>query len=139
MREIGIVTELCCDMAKVTVLRRSACGENCASCKGGCTPTMTVITAKNEAGAMCGDRVAVEISDKRALWAAVLVYILPLAALILGAAVGRVLGFGEGFSAVVGFIAMAVCFGIVRFVSEKSRAHYEVRLTKILTKSDPKG
>lgn len=70
MREAGVVISCDGTRAEVTVLRHSACGENCASCKGGCAPTKTVITAENTAGAKPGDKVLMEMSDKKALGAA---------------------------------------------------------------------
>lgn len=81
MRETGIVEEIIGKNARVRVIKKSACGENCASC-GGCVPSERTLEAKNSIGAEAGDRVILELAGERVLSAAALVYILPLAVFI---------------------------------------------------------
>ncbi len=133
MREIGIVTECGNGRAKVAVLRRSACGENCAGCSGGCTPTKSIIAARNDIGAECGDRVLLELEDRRALSAAVLVYILPLTALFAGAAAGYCAGFAEGWCALTGAALMAVCFCVLRIFNRVYARVFCVEIKQILS------
>jgi sigma-E factor negative regulatory protein RseC len=133
MREIGTVIKVNSDVADVRVMRKSACGENCASCRGGCTPTESVVKAKNEICAEEGDIVVLEISDKRALKATALTYLLPLAALIFGAAIGS--KSGDAMSALCGFAAMAVCYGILHVINKRMERFFDVRAVKIIPKS----
>lgn len=86
MEQIGIVKELRGNMAVVSVNRVSACGENCAQCKGGCTPSKAITKAENAAGAFVGDTVKVESDTGKVIFAAFMVYIVPLLCAI-GAAV----------------------------------------------------
>ena len=136
MREIGIVTECKGERAKVAVLRRSVCGENCASCRGGCTPTKSIINAQNEIGAKRGDRVLIELADNRAFSAAALVYILPLAALFAGSAAGYFAGMGEGRCALLGLAAMALCFAALHIVSRVYARFFCVQITRILSSEE---
>ena len=78
MEQIGIVKELRGNTAIVSVNRVSACGENCAQCKGGCTPSSAVTKAENAAGASVGDTVKVEADTKKVILAAFVLYIVPL-------------------------------------------------------------
>ena len=78
MEQIGIVKELRGNTALVSVNRVSACGENCAQCKGGCTPSSAVTKAENAAGASVGDTVKVEADTKKVILAAFVLYIVPL-------------------------------------------------------------
>ena len=56
MREIGIVESVENGYARVRIRRKSACGENCANCKGGCAPTEQLVSALNEADAKTGQQ-----------------------------------------------------------------------------------
>lgn len=136
MREAGIVTKCEGERARVAVLRRSACGEHCASCRGGCAPTKSVISAQNCIGARPGDRVLLELADNRALKAAVLVYILPLAALFAGAAAGYFAGMGEGMCALLGLAAMAICFAVLHAVNRACARSFCVQITRILSSAE---
>lgn len=108
MREIGFVDKSNGGYAWVRVAKKSACGENCASCKGGCTPGERTMKVKNPIGASVGDRVAVELSDKRFLLAAFLVYILPLIMFLAGFLVSGYFFSGELLQIVSG-LAVAGC------------------------------
>ncbi len=87
MEQIGIVKELRGNMAVVSVNRVSACGENCAQCKGGCTPSAAITRAENAAGASVGDTVKVESDTGKVIFAAFMLYIVPLLFAILAAIV----------------------------------------------------
>lgn len=136
MHEIGIIVEENGKYAKAAVLRRSACGENCASCKGGCTPAETVLNVKNTIGAKKGDRVMLELPDKKALGAAAIVYLLPLAALFAGSAAAYALDLGEGICALSGAAAMGICF-LIMYISIGRKSHcFEVEISKIIHHAD---
>lgn len=79
------------EMAKVQVKRASACGESCASCKGGCAPSNTYVDAINTIGAKPGDTVEIEMSTKTFLSAVAITYGLPLIMLFVGIFTGSML------------------------------------------------
>ncbi len=84
MEKIGTVVKVYHDTADVMIMRASSCGENCAMCKGACTPTRRVVGVKNTAGACVGDKVIIMLPDKNVLLAAFFVYIVPIFLMIAG-------------------------------------------------------
>lgn len=90
MRKQATVESVVDDYAVISVLRESACSGDCHKCAGcGAVKQTLQIQAKNPIGAQRGDRVYVESSTATVLWAAVLVYLLP----IIGFFVGYFLGY----------------------------------------------
>lgn len=132
MREIAVVTECVGDFCHARVKRRTTCGECCATCKGGCTLTETVITAKNVCGAMPGDNVVVEIDDKNAAAAALAAYGLPLCAFVAGAAAAYLCGGTQGQCAAAAFVMLGAGFALSRLISHKMPDKFSVCATKIL-------
>ncbi len=120
MRETGIITETEKNTAKVKILKKSACGENCASCKGGCVPTERILSVKNTAGAKCGDRVLIEMRDTRVISAAFFVYILPLFIFIAGYFLFSYLGVSEMLSAIFSLIVTGVFFVLLKIYDKKN-------------------
>ncbi len=131
VRKTGIV-KTDGETAEVAIIRETSCGENCAQCKGGCTPSETVITATNEIGAVAGDRVVIEMSDKNALFATMLAYMIPLAVLLLASGIVYASGYGEGMAALLGLGAMSVCFLAVRRISVVKAERFKVKITEVI-------
>lgn len=132
MRNIGIVTELKNDIATIKVMRSSACGENCASCKGGCSSSGTYIEAVNSIGAEVGDRVVASVSDSTALVAAFVAYIIPLCAAMVAAVVFYLIGYGEAavfLSAIFGLLAGSL---VSKYISARCSKKFSVSIVKIL-------
>ena len=69
MKQKGVV--------KSVIRRKTACGDNCASC-GACRMKFQTVTAQNPLGAASGDYVEIETDSKKVLFSAFLVYILPI-------------------------------------------------------------
>lgn len=86
MQQRATVTRLLPDgRAELTVRRKSACSGDCHQCGGcGAVEQMFCLTAENPIGARAGDRVIVESAPTVVLTAAALVYLLPLAAFLVG-------------------------------------------------------
>ena len=78
MEQIGEVVELRAGRALVRIHRSSACGENCASCEGGCKPTAAITEAINEIDAKVGDTVKIQMNSLSYMSLAFIGYILPL-------------------------------------------------------------
>lgn len=90
MKQRGTVDAVSGRIAVISVVRESACSGDCHKCAGcGAVSQTLQIRAKNPIGATKGDKVYVESSTGLVLWAAVLVYLVP----ILGFFAGYVLGF----------------------------------------------
>ena len=82
MKQLGEVISEQGGKAYLVIKRVSACGENCASCKG-CQNSTVKITAENPLGAKAGQKVIVESKSSGILFTAFLVYILPILLMFL--------------------------------------------------------
>ncbi|MDO4618844.1 MAG: SoxR reducing system RseC family protein [Clostridia bacterium] len=137
MRKAGIV-KVGGEWAKVNIVRASACGENCAMCKGGCAPSETEILAKNPMGAKSGDKVILEIPDKIGLWAVFLAYVLPLLALLVVGGILLARNAHEIIAFLAGICAMAGVFFIVRKATGDKMGKFSAEIVKILSNCDPR-
>jgi len=132
MRETGTVQSINGDFCNVIVTRKSACGENCASCKGGCKLQNQVCTAKNSIGASPGDKVLIEIDTGKVLKSAFLVYILPILVFIVVYFIcDYFLDYGQGLIALSG---MLVVFLLLFFHDKKHKTDFISHVVKILEK-----
>ena len=120
MRQIATVDEVFVHKVRVSVRRESACSGDCHKCAGCGAVTQTLqITADNPIGARKGDRVYVESSTAAVLWAAVLVYLLPIVCFLSGYAIGTAVGY-EMLVAAMAFLLgwlPAVCYN--RYVKKR--------------------
>ena len=130
MTQIGRVVSVSGHLAKIEVRRASACGENCAMCKGGCMPTKHIATAKNTANAKTGDMVRIDTSDKDVLKSAFLVYFLPILILFVCYGIAIVIFDNNSIAAIVGILGLVAGFFILRAVDKKIAPMPEI--TKIL-------
>ncbi|HYE09072.1 MAG TPA: SoxR reducing system RseC family protein [Patescibacteria group bacterium] len=113
--------------AKVEIRRVSACGESCASCKGGCAPTNTYVDAVNNIGAKIGQYVEIEMSTKIFLTAVLITYGLPLIMLFIGIFSGSAVVNGLGLTmnsdfvgTLLGFLLMALSY---IFISKQDKRY----------------
>ncbi|MBR6825363.1 MAG: SoxR reducing system RseC family protein [Oscillospiraceae bacterium] len=89
MRQRGTVEAAWDDTAIISVRRESACSGDCHKCAGCGAVTQTLqIRARNLIGARKGDKVYFESATGTVLWAAVLVYLMPILGFFLGYFVG---------------------------------------------------
>ena len=120
MRQIATVDEVFVHKVRVSVRRESACSGDCHKCAGcGAVAQTLQITADNPIGARKGDRVYVESSTATVLWAAVLVYLLPIVCFLSGYAIGTLVG-QEALIATIAFLLgwlPAVCYN--RYVKKR--------------------
>jgi sigma-E factor negative regulatory protein RseC len=97
-RERGVVIAVEGDSADVRV----AAGAACESCKGDCCRVdkdgLVVGGALNEPGARVGDEVEVVVPEGADVRAGLIVYILPVAGLLLGYLAGNLLGGAVGLN-----------------------------------------
>ncbi len=120
MEQIGVITEVKENMARVQFKRASACGENCGMC-GGCEKLNAFVDAKNEISAVVGDTVKIETDTSYVLLGAFFVYIVPV---ILGIIGYFVLGF---LGAVTGF---AIPFIIIKAINSRLEKYFRPRIIK---------
>ena len=135
MEKIGLVKSLEGDEAIVEIRRVSACGENCASCKGGCAPTTVYARAKNKVNASVGQFVKLHSENKQVMRAAFLAYMIPLFSLILGVVIGLWLSkyFGyesqqELIGAGVGFVFLASSYVFLNLKEKKLKESKDMEI-----------
>ena len=92
MEKLGTVKEVRGEDMIVSVVRDSACGENCAACGLCGNGREMTVTLKNTKGFKKGDRVRLLSDDKKVMKSSAIGYLSLTALLIGGGAVGGVLG-----------------------------------------------
>lgn len=123
MEQIGLVKSISGGRAEIEVTRISGCGENCGSCSG-CDTGHSLIL-KNNINAQVGDKVLITGKAKDIFKYTFLVYIFPLALLILGIAGGtavfKPMGMAnyELLSFGIGLLLMALAYFVVRLVDNR--------------------
>ena len=134
MKETAIVKSVEGELCTCIIMRKSACGENCASCKAACSSREHTFSAKNLAGAKAGDTVIIEMGTKKVLYSAFLVYILPLVAFILGFAYFFESGKSEIVSALWGLMTGAIVWALVSFYGKRRKEELVPEVTEVVSK-----
>jgi sigma-E factor negative regulatory protein RseC len=141
IKEEGIVERISQGKAAVRIQKGAQC-KSCSS-RDGCgvsTGGELQIDLENELGAKVGDSVEISLPTRSLMKLSLLVYFLPVLALILGAYLGRLVG-TEVFksdsavpSVVCGAIAMGATFLSLRWVDRRIQVSsgYRPRMTRIL-------
>jgi sigma-E factor negative regulatory protein RseC len=121
IEEEGVVAEIEGDIARVAILTKSAC-EQCAA-SGVCHPgDQEYLEAANPLGAKKGQKVKVVLAPQVYLKASIILYGIPMAALIAGAIIGKNISIryvGEQNSDLWAFIAGMACM-LVSFLFIRS-------------------
>lgn len=133
MRETAIVKSIEGKLCTCTVKRKSACGENCATCKATCSSREHTFSARNLVGAKAGDSVIVEMGTKKVLASAFLVYILPLVAFLLGFSYVFGAGKSELESAVWGLVLGGAMWLLVSFYGKYKKEEFVPEAVEIVT------
>ena len=109
MTQNGVVTKLLPNqMAEVAVARTTACGGNCPSCESCIFQSEIKTLAKNSIQARPGQRVVIATQSRKIFGAAALVYLMPIALMLLAYALAYALGAGEGLCVLASFAALLV-------------------------------
>ncbi|MCY6355762.1 SoxR reducing system RseC family protein [Clostridium sp. ZS2-4] len=140
MTEIGYIDSIQGECASVVFQRKSACGGNCGSCKGGCESASHVTEIQNTIGANKGDRVRVSIEEKTFNKMVLLVYVFPLVMMVLGIGIGTVVFKGAGyanyemFSFLLGMMLLTVSYLILNVLSRKNEKNKKqlLRMVEII-------
>lgn len=132
------------DQALVSAVALSACGA--CHAKGACSEslfggsTTRTVRAVNSAGARVGDVVSLEVAPRTVLASAAVLYAIPTAALLAGAALGTTVGprlLGLGVDASVGLFLGTFLLGAlvcVRWLGRRleRRPSFQVRIAEVL-------
>lgn len=117
--------------AMVRVYQKSACGHDCSDCSGICGAKKSItVQARNPLRAQPGSLVTVETGTGRIIRAAALVYLLPLALLLISCLLGYALGGSETAQALAGvcglLIGCACAAAINRFIRRDRPLEYTI-------------
>lgn len=117
-------------LAEVLVERATACGDNCGSC-GVCKYASEIRTyAKNTLGASEGEQVVIKTKSSDIIGAAFLIYVVPLAVLLLSYALCAYNGMPELHGIGVSFAAFFVCVAVVTVIqrrrAKKKQIEFEI-------------
>ncbi len=143
--EEGVVLKRIDDkgLALVKTVRSTAC-DHCTA-KHACSTQDAVtemeVEAVNTAQASPGDRVQISMASRTLLGAAFLLYVLPILAMAIGAALGDHLGKRMGLdstlsSIILALTAFAVVFYLIRMYANRKacRNAYRPKITRILAR-----
>lgn len=127
MVEKGRVINVKDKTARIEIKRVSACGDSCASCKGGCETTNHYVDAVNNVGAKPGDMVDIEMSTKTFMSAVAITYGIPLIMLIIGIASGGTLFKSIGININSDIAGVLLGFGLMAisyiFINKLDKRH----------------
>ena len=117
--------------ALIRVYQKSACGHDCSECAGVCGAKRSItVRAGNPLQARPGSVVTVETGTGRLLRAMALVYLMPLAALLLGCFLGFFLGGSETAQAMAGLggllLGCGAAVAVNRFIRRDRPLEYTI-------------
>ncbi|MFP4698521.1 MAG: SoxR reducing system RseC family protein [Eubacteriales bacterium] len=119
MQETGIVIDLKNEYAIVKMMRTEAC-DKCRACTVGIEGKEMIIEAENKCGAKLGDKVAIYLEQENFIKAVLIMYTIPLIALLVGLAVGYYIGYlidfdlAEYLSILTGFVFLGFSYYFIR-------------------------
>ncbi len=125
MQEKGKVISQRGNIAEISVIRVSACGDNCASCGGNCSISEVRVSAVSEFDLRPGDIVTMEATSKSMLMSIAIAYLLPLILLVGGAIGGAEVLKNYGYESYelggfgIGILCLVISFFLIRFLGNK--------------------
>ena len=131
MKEEGIVKSVSGEFCRVLVRRKTACGDNCASCSGACKMNFGEVTAKNTAGAKAGDGVVIEMKSEKVLFSAFLVYILPILVFFISFFAIQKIYLSNSIASGVAAILTVISFSITVFYDRRHKTDFVPTVIKI--------
>ena len=135
MRETGIVKKVYDGYAQIQSVRKTACGDSCASCSGGCKLTKNMVSANNDIGAEVGDVVEFEASTNKVLKSAFLVYILPLIVFFITYFVAAAVLKSNFIAFIISLVMFGLVFVILHFLDKNNHFGINTKIINILKKN----
>lgn len=120
MAEVGQVIENKGNLVVVQLERHDACGK-CRACVAGMESKEMYLEAFNECNAEVGDLVTVSLEQSNFLKAVLIMYVIPLIALLVGIGAGYWIIGSELGAVIVGLVFLAISFFIIHMNEEAFR------------------
>lgn len=134
MTQVGVITKVIDDMAEVSVVRGTACGETCKGCSGHCALTKNTVMAKNIINADVGDVVSISSKTEQVIKMAFLVYILPIILFFFTYFSAGLFFENESLLIALSLAVFFLVFCVLHILDKKNKTKVEVEITKILKK-----
>lgn len=142
MQQLGYVTKVYEDIAKVVVGRESACGGNCSSCGSSCNVQNIELEVKNTLKARPGDYVELDLKTGHVLKSAVVVYLFPLLMMIIGIILGinsfKSLNYSnyETYGFIIGLVFLGFSYILIKMLDKKikDKNKLNIKMTRIVDK-----
>lgn len=143
MREYGIVLELSDNNAIIGIERNSACSK-CGACEPDSGHFQMKVSLKNTMNAKPGDIVELQLSPIKFLKASVILYLIPLLALIFGVALGYGVGIyleinREFCGIICGILLTFLAYLLIKMKEPKFKKDIDLTPQIIGVYSDEKG
>lgn len=132
MEKYGTVSEIQGEYMVVTVVRDSACGDNCAACGLCGNGREMTVRFKNTGNFEKGDRICMTTEDKKVLGNSALGYLSLTVLLIAGGVVGGILG-GDWAAFGGAVVGLALGIGVLKLFFKNK---FDVEITKIETECE---
>lgn len=133
MRQTGQVISSDKDHALVQIVRQSACGGDCNSCRGTCNTIGVLISTSNPIAAKKGEFVYIDSETSNILKIAALFYIVPLIVIVAGIILSKVYFFpnnSDTFSDIIALIIGAILYScslfLIHLVTKKKTIEYTI-------------
>lgn len=136
MEKSGFVVEVKGDIAHISVLRPSECGDKCSNCSGSCNEQSMVVQVSNTLSAQVGDQVALSMQSAHLIKLSFLLYTVPLIAFVLGVLIGYSQATAHGISGDfvalgAGFASMLIAYFGINFWLRHNAKTSETILTMV--------
>lgn len=115
---VGTVEKVEADFVIVTMERQDMCGE-CHACEMIGEVKKCTLKCMNTCHSQIGDRVEIDVANQSFMQATFIMYGLPLLGLLGGIGVGYQIS--EGVAIVLGILAMALIYGIIKLGEHKNK------------------
>ncbi len=132
MKTTGTVTEINGELATVETERQSAC-DGCHS-KGfclACTKKTMTVSARNDAGAVPGDRVELETPSGSVLGYAAFIFVFPIVFALAAYLISAALTAQAVLPYLVSLGVFIACFGVIGIVGRSERVKQKNRITVV--------
>lgn len=137
LNAVGEVVELTQNGAKVVFKRQKACGDCRACASFGSDSALTEV--ENTLGARVGDRVEIALHASSVMKAGLIMYGIPLVALIAGVLIGSHIG--DLAAALFGIGGAALAFAAIRVFEPKFKrmGEFDPKMIAVLDSNNPSG
>ena len=139
--EEGIIVKITGDLARVKILKSSSCA-NCTTASG--CPFNSIgkkewlVWAKNQFGAVVGDTVKVAIAPSKYLLIAAMIFILPVATLLISYMILSWIGLNEQLAVGTSVIFAFLSYILVRSYDKRSANMANYLIVQIVSKTQTK-